>query len=105
MSITYNVYAAYEFPFSASLTGFGRVDFSYVDEFNSDFGLTGSATTLPSYEILNLRAGVRGEHWSVTVFVDNAADELATLNVFDPANVGILRNRPRSVGITLRTEF
>ncbi len=103
--VTYNVYAAYEFPFTSQLNGFGRVDFSYVDEFNSDFGLAGTATTLPSYEILNLRAGVKGKHWSVTAFVDNVSDERASLNVVDPEFVGLLRNRPRSFGVTLRTEY
>ena len=103
--ITYNVYAAYEFPFTSRLSGFGRVDFSYVDEFNTDFGLAGAATTLPSYKILNLRAGIRGKRWSVTAFVDNAMDERASLNVNDPEFVGLLRNRPRSIGVTLRTEY
>ena len=103
--ITYNVYAAYAFPLSTNFVGFGRVDFAYVDERNSDFGLVGAASTLPSYQILSLRAGITANHWSVTVFADNVTDERAILNVVDPITHGLLRNTPRSFGITLRAEY
>ena len=80
---TYNLYAAYTFKVSDSLSLFARGDYAYVDEFNTDFGLAGVASTLPSYDILDLRAGLAGDRWSVTAFVENVTDERAILNVSD----------------------
>ncbi len=64
---------------------------------------------LPSYEIGNLRFGVRGEQWEAAAFVNNVWDERAFLSVDrergSRARVGYLTNQPRTYGLSLRYNF
>ena len=64
---------------------------------------------LPSYDILNLRFGVRRENWDISFFVNNVTDELALLS-FDRergtrARIFFLTNQPRTYGVTTRFDF
>lgn len=64
---------------------------------------------LPSYEIVNLRMGVRGEDWEAAAFVNNLGDERAWLSIDRErglrARYGFLTNPPRTYGITLRKSY
>jgi len=64
---------------------------------------------LPSYDIGNLRVGVRGELWEGAVFLNNVWDERAFLSLDRErgtrARVGYLTNRPRTYGIMFRRSF
>jgi iron complex outermembrane receptor protein len=64
---------------------------------------------LPSYDIVNLRVGVRGEGWEAAAFVNNLGDERARLALDRErglrARYGFLTNPPRTYGVTLRKEF
>jgi iron complex outermembrane receptor protein len=64
---------------------------------------------LPSYEILNLRVGFRGDGWEGAVFVNNLGDERAKLAIDRErglrARYGFLTNPPRTVGATIRRDF
>ncbi len=64
---------------------------------------------LPSYEIVNLRLGVRGDGFEVAAFVNNLGDERAKLAIDRErglrARYGFLTNAPRTYGATLRKEF
>jgi iron complex outermembrane receptor protein len=66
-------------------------------------------TELPSYEIGNLRVGVRGDQWEGALFVNNLWDERALLSLDrergSRARVGYLTNRPRTYGVTFRRSF
>lgn len=66
-------------------------------------------TQLPSYEIGNLRFGLRGEQWEGALFVNNLWDERAFLSLDrergSRARVGYLTNRPRTFGVTYRRSF
>jgi iron complex outermembrane recepter protein len=66
-------------------------------------------TELPSYEIGNLRVGVRGDEWEGALFVNNLWDERALLSLDrergSRARVGYLTNRPRTYGISFRRSF
>jgi iron complex outermembrane recepter protein len=66
-------------------------------------------TELPSYEIGNLRVGVRGDKWEGALFVNNVWDERAFLSLDrergSRARVGYLTNRPRTYGVTFRRSF
>jgi iron complex outermembrane receptor protein len=62
-----------------------------------------------SYTILNLATGIRGETWTLDLFLDNATDERAEIsrnhgNYFDPLgnlfyDTNLTVNRPRSLGL------
>jgi iron complex outermembrane receptor protein len=64
---------------------------------------------LPSYDILNLRVGVRHGNWDVSAYLNNVTDERALL-AFDRerdtrARIFFLTNQPRSFGVTARVNF
>lgn len=77
-------------------------------------GATGMETTsldleLPSYQIVNLQAGVDWEDMSIIVYVNNVFDENALLS-FDRerggrARLGFRTNQPRTLGVTVRKSF
>ena len=64
---------------------------------------------LGSYELGNLRFGVRTERWEAAAFVNNLWDERAFLALDRErgrsARVGYLTNMPRTYGLSLRMSF
>ena len=64
---------------------------------------------LPSYDIGNIRFGVRGDDWEAAVYVNNVGDEVARLALDQErgraARVGFLTNQPRTIGLTFRKDF
>jgi outer membrane receptor protein involved in Fe transport len=64
---------------------------------------------LPSYDLLNLRWGVRGDRWEAALFVNNLTDESAFLSIDRErgrsARVGYLTNPPRTIGVNYRMNF
>jgi outer membrane receptor protein involved in Fe transport len=78
----------YGFPLSMfNAQGYVRADYSYVDEqtnatqgstlLTSSTLLRGTITTMPDYSITNLMFGIEGESWSVSLALNNVADERA----------------------------
>jgi iron complex outermembrane receptor protein len=64
---------------------------------------------LPSYDILNLRLGVRFSNFDIALFANNLTDERAFLALDRErgllARVGFLTNQPRAIGISTRVDF
>lgn len=64
---------------------------------------------LPSYTLVNARAGVTRDRWDLSVYANNLTDEIALLALDQErgtrARVGYLTNPARSLGITLRVKF
>ncbi len=79
---------------------------TYVNPTISSFSFP---TKLPSYDIGNLRVGVRADMWELAAFVNNVWDERAFLSLDrergSRARVGYLTNRPRTFGVTFRRSF
>jgi iron complex outermembrane recepter protein len=124
--------ASYNFPVSAGAEGFVGATFQHVGNritqpsdqegnprtFTSGLafgGATGTGATtlnlvLPSYQLVNLNAGVEFDGGlSVTAYVNNVLDENALLS-FDRerggrARLGFATNQPRTYGITVRQAF
>ena len=65
--------------------------------------------SLPSYDIVNFRVGVRGDEWEAAAFINNVGDERARLAIDRErglrARYGFLTNPPRTYGLTVRKEF
>jgi iron complex outermembrane recepter protein len=84
---------------SARLIDMGAVNVDLI-EFDGE---------LPSYDIGNLRWGVRADRWEASLFVNNLFDERAFLSVDRErgrsARVGYLTNPPRTYGINFRVNF
>ena len=64
---------------------------------------------MPSYDIVNLRIGVRRNTWDVSLYVNNVTDERALLSLDRErgtrARIGYLTNQPRTVGVAYRLTF
>jgi iron complex outermembrane receptor protein len=64
---------------------------------------------LPSYDILNLRVGVRRSRWDISAYVNNVTDERALLSLDQErgtrARIGFLTNQPRTFGVATRIDF
>ncbi|AQA18653.1 hypothetical protein BST95_10800 [Halioglobus japonicus] len=108
--------ASVQYTFDNELWGgepYIRLDWIYVGEsVNSLAGtesivFTQGATTQPSYDIGNLRAGIDAERWSGTVFVTNLTDENAKqfYNNRWGSQQRVSISKPRTIGMTLRWKF
>jgi len=64
---------------------------------------------LPSYSLVNLRAGLTRDTWEFAVFLNNVTDERAFLALDRErglrARVGFLTNQPRTLGMSLRFNY
>ena len=64
---------------------------------------------LPAYDLVNLRVGWKRARWDVSMFVNNATNELAYLALERErgtlARIGYLTNQPRTFGITARFSY
>jgi iron complex outermembrane receptor protein len=64
---------------------------------------------MPSYDIVNLRGGLRRNNWDVSVFLNNVTDERALLSLDRERNtrarIGYLTNQPRTLGVSTRFDF
>ena len=93
--------------------GFGTVDLNSFGANTIGGPLTRSTFTfdplLPSYSIVNLRAGLMREQWEVAVFANNLTNDRARLALDRErgtrARVGYLTNQPRTLGVTLRFDY
>jgi iron complex outermembrane receptor protein len=87
------------FPGSARLIPFGAPNITTFG-FNPE---------LPSYEIGNLRVGVKNDAWEAALFINNIWDERAFLALDRErgrsARVGYVTNMPRTFGVSLRMNF
>jgi iron complex outermembrane receptor protein len=124
--------ATYNWPFSPSMDGFvnftvQHVGSSYTQLADQEPGFGtiaapnfftfGNPTIssfsfdpeLPSYEIGNLRFGLKADTWEAAAFVNNLWDEVAFLSLDRErgarARVAYLTNMPRTYGVQLRVNF
>jgi len=121
----------YERDFAQNLTAFSNVTFQHVGKRYTQvsdqepgagnaalFTNVGNTTVstlsfpleLPSYDIVNLRIGVRAaQDWEAALFVNNLGDERAHLAIDRErglrARYGFLTNPPRTYGATVRKTF
>jgi iron complex outermembrane receptor protein len=127
--------ATYNWPFSTSLDGFVNLTLQHVGSSYTQLadqepsvGCVGCAGApgffafgaptisqftfdpeLPSYDLGNLRFGVRSDVWEAAAYVNNLWDERAFLSLDRErgfrARVGYLTNMPRTYGVSLRMNF
>jgi outer membrane receptor protein involved in Fe transport len=67
--------------------------------------------SMPSYTLLDLRAGVRVDDWNFSLFAQNVTDRLAVLSIapqdglgFSGINNGVVQ-RPRTIGIAVSKSY
>jgi outer membrane receptor protein involved in Fe transport len=102
-----------------SLSFFSNITYSYVgSRYDLPYGVTvylnniqQTAINLQSYGILDLRAGIRADRWSLALFVDNAAnnhvllDPLPQINLASPQFTRYTVNQPVTYGMDVTYNF
>lgn len=101
----------YSHPLSAELDGYVRVDYAYrskryTEQINTDY--------IGAFNMVDLRFGVRADHWSAELFATNLLDDdtpSGAVAFFDGRQPGMVfgtsyvLRQPRSIGIRLAYNF
>jgi iron complex outermembrane receptor protein len=108
--VTFSADAEYNFGLSDSLEGFVRGEYSYRDDITSTTSAliqSGFPWEVPSYDVVNLRMGVRHENYTATVYVENLFDEAYYTNAYQKAFSGGLYIEPsvQRFGLKVRYNF
>lgn len=98
----YALAAQYEFPLPNGLSARLRADYSFMDE--QPQLLSRTSPMNDSYELVNLKAVIQDEAWTVELFVDNVTNEYASLGI-DAGYLGNYRNRPRTAGLRVSADL
>ncbi len=89
--------------------GFGVVDLTIIPFGDPDRATFVFDPKLDSYQIGNLRIGVRNDRWELSFWINNIWDERAQLALDRErgtlARVGFLTNQPRTFGFTVRAQY
>jgi outer membrane receptor protein involved in Fe transport len=100
--VTANFSSTYRFPAFGGRQGFARADIQHVGSIYTEIGNVGRPRIeLDPYTLVNLRTGIEGRRWRVTLFADNVFDEQATI-LCCRDNGEFTINRPRTIGIRAR---
>jgi len=111
---TFNAAVDYYFPAFSGLNGMLHADYNYYGStFTGLLNATGGPNSIknPAFNLVNLRAGLEGEHWQAAVYVSNLFDErpLTALCCTDLFGLGLGNffavTRPRTIGVSIRYRF
>lgn len=108
-----SVSADYEPTISDSLKGILSIVYNHRDKFYTGFA---PGNTIPAWDTLDLRLGVKGENWSAALFCQNCTNSFRPIAIDaepgDSVNVGTLSftqrvgfNSMRTIGIRLGYNF
>jgi outer membrane receptor protein involved in Fe transport len=103
--------AQYERRLLADYSGFIGLNWRFMGRRFADFEPVGSRQEMPSFRILDLRAGVQGSTWSVSLYAKNVADAIAinylTRETFQgglgPQSASLYT--PRTIGFSVTKDF
>ena len=103
---TFAASAQYEFPLRNGWQGFVRGDFQHLDDIKF-FRWDQQNVPADDYRNVNLRAGFRTDRYTATLYIRNAADERAALNIENSFGFAgrIVPTQPRTVGVGLNAKF
>jgi len=100
--------AEYELPLAGTWSGQGGASYRFVGNRLSDFAQAGSYPRfqLPSYQVFDLRLGVRSDRLSFSTYVKNVGDARGQVNgILFGAVEEVSMIQPRTVGVSISTEF
>jgi iron complex outermembrane receptor protein len=105
---TGNVIVDYERPMFGSVRGFVRTSYLHMSNRLESLDDPDLLEYLPSYDLVDLRLGVRGKGWMAEVFGENVLDEIYSggvlLSGFSLTGSGITSPRP-SYGVRMLKNF
>ena len=102
--------ASYERPLGSAIVGFGGVDWHFTGDRLSEFVVGAPRQTLPSYSMVDVRAGVRVKAYELTLYAKNVGDARAisevsaeTVNGVNAFSASVVM--PRTFGFTLSGKY
>jgi iron complex outermembrane receptor protein len=108
--LTYNASLAYTRALSDQLELISRIENSHVGSRYEPDKLGGSPSLL-SYDLTNVRVGVRMEHWQASLFANNVFNKHAEIGIANnevgniPAFIGFVSNQPLTVGVDVSYRY
>jgi outer membrane receptor protein involved in Fe transport len=92
------------FPINPQMSGFFGASANFVGDRLNDFTPTGERVVLPSYNKVDLHAGVDFDNWRVNLFANNVTNErgIVAKAYASPAYHLI---KPRTLGVTISARF
>jgi iron complex outermembrane receptor protein len=105
-----SAFVQYTHPLTGDMDAILRADYAHTGRQSSQFSpLNPLYNVIPAYDLLNLRAGVRTGAWEAALFVKNALDKYAAVNVIEEASDltprAIVPLRPRTAGLEVRYHY
>ena len=100
--------AEYSFALTRELEGFIRGEYVYrhgIRSTTSALIQSGFPWEVPSYNVVNLRAGISNDHYSLTLYLENAFDEEYFTNAYQKAFAGGLHIEPGVQRFGLRARY
>ncbi|WOJ92198.1 TonB-dependent receptor [Congregibacter variabilis] len=100
--------AEYSFQLTGNLDAFVRGEYIYRDEIRSSISSLireGFPWVVPDYDIVNIRAGVQHENYTVAFYVENALDDTYFTNSYQKAFMGGLHIEPGVQRYGLRARY
>lgn len=112
--LSVNLDVDYEWPVFTGASAYVGASVRSIRDQVGDFDIRnddGSRREIPSYEVIDLRAGLTANRWSLEVFVKNLDDELGRTSLFgapgtfpnDALASGVIR--PRTIGLSATVGF
>jgi iron complex outermembrane receptor protein len=106
-----NVSANYEHPLVDDYAANVGINWHYSGGRYADFPNLGPRQNLPSYDMIDVRAGIETEGWTLSLFVKNAANELVISSISPNTLLGGLGVQtasvftPRTIGVELSAKY
>jgi outer membrane receptor protein involved in Fe transport len=100
--------ADYQFPLSGQFNGLVGASYRFVGDRQGDFTNNPAIPRyqLPSYDVIDLRAGIKTDRWSLTGYVKNLGDSRGQVSA---AALGAVQEvaviQPRTFGLSLSADF
>ncbi len=103
--------ANYEVPLFGDYSGFAGVTWRFTGSRYADFVPAGTRQEMPSYYLVDLRAGMETTDWTFSLYVKNVGNETAITSLYGeilgygigPQTAGV--NQPRTIGLELTKKF
>jgi iron complex outermembrane receptor protein len=106
-----SVSANYERPLFGDYSGFAGMNWRFMGSRYADFSASGPRQEMPSFQIVDLRAGLETKRWSFALYVKNVGNKIA-INYVQPETLSggsgpqsATVYTPRIIGATLAANF
>jgi len=105
--VQFTLGAEWDVPLNGTWTAFVRPNWQYVGNAPTSYADTSPDATRPAYNNVDFTTGVQKGIWEFSVYAHNLTNSLQIVGITPPviAYPVYFANRPRTIGLTLRSRF